>query len=80
MQSSCMCPSNTRFTVNSICSHTSAMHRPSADADEIRVVGCYIAWLFRSQSKSEFIHSNRTQTGLYYDSEVDARENVAKLY
>ncbi|KAF8538886.1 hypothetical protein BDD12DRAFT_739412 [Trichophaea hybrida] len=26
------------------------------------IVGCYIAWLFRSQSISEFVHSNRTQT------------------
>jgi len=38
------------------------------DADEIRIVGCYIAWVFRGQSKSEFIHSNRTQTGLYLQS------------
>jgi len=28
-------------------------------------MGCYIAWKYREQSKSDFLHSNRTQTGLH---------------
>ena len=33
-----------------------------------RVSGCYIAWLYRKQPKSDFLHSNRTQTGSYTGS------------
>ncbi|KAI5777375.1 hypothetical protein EDC01DRAFT_624161 [Geopyxis carbonaria] len=28
------------------------------------VIGCWIAWLYRGNSKSQFLHSNRTQTAI----------------
>ncbi|TGZ80453.1 hypothetical protein EX30DRAFT_359054 [Ascodesmis nigricans] len=28
------------------------------------ISGCYIAWIFRQQSKMDFLHSNRTQTAI----------------
>ena len=39
-------------------------NRCGTDMDQTRIIGVALAWRFRGQSKLEFIHSNRTQTGL----------------
>jgi len=39
-------------------------HRCGADMVQIRIIGVTLSWRFRGQSKLEFIHSGRTQTGL----------------
>ena len=39
-------------------------NRCGTDMVQTRIIGVALAWRFRGQSKLEFIHSNRTQTGL----------------
>lgn len=36
---------------------------PGPNSCDRRIVGCYIAWRLRNQSKTEWLSSNRTQKG-----------------
>ncbi|PUU82692.1 hypothetical protein B9Z19DRAFT_1074274 [Tuber borchii] len=41
-------------------------YRCRTDIIQTRIIGVALAWRFRGQSKLEFLHSNRTQTGLLF--------------